>query len=58
LAGVDPERAGGRELAELVADHRFGDVEGHVPAAVVDRDQVLMTFLSPDAFIASTFTRR
>ena len=26
LAGVVPERAGGRELAELVTDHRLGDV--------------------------------
>src|SRR5690606_6502266 len=39
-AGVVPERAGGGELAELVADHRLGDVDGHVLAAVVDGDGV------------------
>src|ERR687894_1190753 len=35
-AGVVAERAGRRELAELVADHRLGDVHGHVLATVVD----------------------
>src|ERR671917_2602723 len=35
-AGVVAERAGRRELAELVADHRLGDVDGHVLAPVVD----------------------
>src|SRR3954451_18402160 len=40
LSGVEPERAGGRELAELVADHRLADVDGHVLAAVVHRDRV------------------
>src|SRR4051812_32127522 len=40
LAGVEPEGAGGRELAQLVADHRLGDVDGHVLAAVVDGDGV------------------
>src|SRR4029079_5584617 len=35
-----PERPGGRELAELVPDHRFGDVDGHVLAAVVHRERV------------------
>src|SRR6266511_3315346 len=39
-AGVDAERARRRELAELVPDHRLGDVHGHVLAAVVDRDRV------------------
>src|ERR671916_3293063 len=39
-AGVVAERAGRRELAELVADHRLGDVDGHVLAAVVDGDGV------------------
>src|SRR5207237_1100921 len=39
-AGVDPERPRRRELAELVPDHRLGDVHGHVLAAVVDRDRV------------------
>src|SRR3954468_20299943 len=40
LAGVEPERPGRREFAELVADHRLGDVDGHVLAAVVDGDGV------------------
>src|SRR3954453_12928895 len=40
LSGVEPERAGGRELAELVADHRLADVDGHVLAAVVHRERV------------------
>src|SRR5688500_180916 len=31
LTGATPlDRAGGRELAELVADHRLGDVHRHV----------------------------
>jgi hypothetical protein len=34
------EGAGGGELAELVADHRLGDVDGHVLAPVVDGDGV------------------
>src|SRR2546421_6240793 len=40
LAGVVAERARRRELAELVTDHRFGDVDGDVLAAVVHRDRV------------------
>ena len=40
LAGVVAERAGGRELAQLVPDHRLGDVHRHVLAAVVDGDGV------------------
>src|SRR5262249_2507700 len=40
LAGVVPERAGGRELAELVTDHRLGDVDGHVLAPIVDGQRV------------------
>ena len=39
-AGVAAELAGGRELAELVADHRLGDEDGHVLLAVVHRDRV------------------
>src|SRR5215218_8765726 len=39
-AGVAAERPRGRELAQLVADHRLGDEHGHVLAAVVDRDRV------------------
>ena len=34
------EGAGRGELAELVADHRLGDEDGHVLAAVVDGDRV------------------
>ena len=37
---VVPEGAGGAELAELVADHRLGDVHRHVLAPVVDGDGV------------------
>src|SRR4029453_15944305 len=40
LRAVHPEGAGGGELAERMADHRLGDVDGHVLAAVVDRDGV------------------
>src|SRR5438067_9579699 len=40
LAGEVPERARRGELAELVADHGLGDVDGHVLAAVVDGDRV------------------
>src|SRR5438105_551221 len=40
LAGVEPERAGRGELAELVPDHRLGDVHRHVLAPVVDGDGV------------------
>src|SRR5215211_683518 len=40
LARVVAERAGGRELAELVAHHRLADVDGHVLAAVVHRNGV------------------
>src|SRR3954466_1772582 len=40
LAGVVAERAGRRELAELVTDHRLGDVYGDVLAPVVHRDRV------------------
>src|SRR3954451_8721849 len=40
LAGVMPEGAGGGELAELVPDHRLGDVHGHVLAPVVHGDGV------------------
>src|SRR5262249_16336003 len=38
--GMGPEGPRGSELAELVADHRLGDVDGHVLAAVVDGDGV------------------
>src|SRR5690606_19974236 len=37
---VSLERAGQGELAELVPDHRLGDVHRHVLAAVVHRDRV------------------
>src|SRR4051812_4600343 len=37
---MELERAGGGELAELVTDHRLGDVDGHVLATVVDGDGV------------------
>src|SRR4051794_37090062 len=40
LARVEAERTGGRELTELVADHRLGHVDGDVLAAVVHRDGV------------------
>src|SRR6266542_4873446 len=40
LGAVDAEGPGRRELAELVADHRLGDVHGHVLAPIVDRDRV------------------
>src|SRR5580704_7990118 len=40
LAGVVPEGACGGELAQLVADHRLGDVDRHVSTAVVDGDGV------------------
>ena len=34
------ECTGGRELAELVADHFLGDVDGHMLAAVMHGDGV------------------
>src|SRR5689334_19672485 len=37
---VAPERAGGRELPQLVADHRVGHEHRHVLAAVVHGDRV------------------
>src|SRR4051794_39117241 len=40
LAGVIPERAGRRELAELVPDHRLGHVHRHVLATVVHGERV------------------
>src|SRR5215210_7447697 len=40
LGAVDAEGPGRGELAELVPDHRLGDVDGHVLAAVVDGDGV------------------
>src|SRR5487761_511175 len=40
LAGVAAEGPGRGELAELVTHHRFGDVDGHVLAAVVHGDRV------------------
>src|SRR4051794_16257237 len=40
LSGVEPERAGRRELAELVTDHRLADVHGHVLAPVVHCERV------------------
>src|SRR5512133_538787 len=40
VAGVRAERARGSELAELVPDHLLRDEDGHVLAAVVDRDRV------------------
>src|SRR5438270_13570983 len=36
VVAVAAEVAGGRELAQAVADHVLGDVDGHVFAAVVD----------------------
>jgi hypothetical protein len=39
-AGVAAERAGGSELAQLVADHVLGDIHGNMTAAVVDGDGV------------------
>ena len=38
--GVAAERPGRCELAELVPDHLLGHEDGHVLAAVVDRDRV------------------
>src|SRR6266566_2213311 len=40
VARVAAEHPRGRELAELVADHLLADEDGHVLAAVVDRDRV------------------
>src|SRR5437870_9572126 len=40
LAGVEPEGAGEGELAQLVTDHRLGDVHRYVLATVVDGDGV------------------
>src|SRR5438552_15655810 len=40
LAGVVAERARGRELPQLVPDHRLGDVDRYVLSAVVDGDGV------------------
>src|SRR5947209_2245231 len=40
LAAVAPERAGERELAELVPDHVLGDVHRHELAAVVHGQRV------------------
>jgi hypothetical protein len=40
VTGVAAEGPGGRELAQLVADHLLADEHGHVLAAVVDRDRV------------------
>src|SRR5260221_1203738 len=40
VVAVAAEIAGGRELAQLVADHVLGDVDGHVLAAVVDGHRV------------------
>src|SRR5699024_8744265 len=39
-AGVTPEGPGGNELAQLVADHIFGDIDGNMLAAVMDSDGV------------------
>ncbi len=61
------EGPGGSELAQLVADHFFSDIDRHMLSAVVDgnrvadhfredgrgADQVLMTFFSFFSFIAS-----
>src|SRR6266508_3767843 len=59
LGAVDAEGPGRRELAELVADHRLGDVHGHVLAPIVDRrDQVLTTRLSRLRFSSSIFFSR
>ena len=66
-AGVGAEGAGRGELAQLVTDHRLGDEDRHVLAAVVDgdrvtdhlredrrgRDQVLTICFFPASFIAS-----
>src|SRR5436190_18491786 len=40
VAGVAAEHPRRRELAEFVADHLLADEDGHVLAAVVDRDRV------------------
>src|SRR5690606_41920298 len=40
VRAVAAEGAGGRELAQLVADHRLLDEDGHVLTAVVDADRV------------------
>src|SRR5258706_8990368 len=40
LAAVTLERAGHRELAELVTDHVLGDVDRNELASVVDGDRV------------------
>src|SRR5438034_8422327 len=40
VAGVAAEHPRRRELAELVADHLLADEDGHVLAAVVDRDRM------------------
>src|SRR6516225_860361 len=40
LAGVVAEGPGWGELSQLVADHRLGDVDGHVLAAVMDGHRV------------------
>src|SRR5262245_3995200 len=40
LPGVEPERARGGELAELVPDHRLADVDRDVLAPVVHGDRV------------------
>ncbi len=37
---MEPEGASERELAKLVPDHGFGDVDGHMLAAVVNGDGV------------------
>ena len=62
------ERTGGSDLAQLVADHIFLNINGNVLATVVDGDrvtdeegkmvelrlQVFRTFFSPVLFISST----
>src|SRR3954451_7885455 len=40
IAGVAAEHPRRREFAQLMADHLLADEDGHVLAAVVDRDRV------------------
>jgi len=61
------EVTGGRKFTQAMSDHVFGDINGHMTAAVMygmvcpticgkmvlSRLQVRMTFFSPWAFIAS-----
>ena len=67
-----PKHACRRKFAELVADHILGDKNGmkifplctknvwptKSGVTIERRDQVLIGFLTPDAFILSIFSRR